>query len=165
MILFFILLLLVTIFGNRTSIKQSPLIGKKAPNVEIESFDGKKIRLSDLNDHVILLNFWASWCLPCKQEAPELDNSWIKYHDSDVVFLGINILDEENNARKYLDKYKPEYLNGFDREGSIALDFGVSGVPETYFIDKKGIIIDKYVGPLTEELIDIYINKVRSNNS
>lgn len=165
LIIFFILLLLVTIFGNRTSIKESPLVGKKAPDIHIESFDGTKIQLRDYNDKIVLLNFWASWCMPCKQEAPEIDSSWNKYRNSDVVFIGINILDDESNARRYLDEYKPEYLNGYDREGNIALEFGVSGVPETYFIGKDSIIMDKYVGPLSEELIHKYIDRIKSNRS
>ena len=103
--------------------------------------------------------------MPCKQEAPELDSSWNKYRNSDVVFIGINILDEENNARRYLDQYKPEYSNGFDREGNVALDYGVSGVPETYFIGKGGIIMDKYIGPLSEKMIDQYIESIKSNQS
>jgi len=165
LIIFFILLLLVAVFGNRTSVKESPLVGKKAPDIEIESFDGNKIQLSDFDDKIILLNFWASWCMPCKQEAPELDSSWNKYRNSDVVFIGINILDEESNAKRYLDQYKPEYLNGYDRQGNVALDYGVSGVPETYFISKGGIIVDKYIGPLSEQLIDKYIDKIKSNKS
>lgn len=157
--------MLVAVFGNRTSVKESPLVGKKAPDIEIESFDGAKVQLTDFDNKIVLLNFWASWCMPCKQEAPELDSSWNKYRNSDVVFIGINILDEESNARRYLDQYKPEYLNGYDRQGNVALDYGVSGVPETYFISKGGIIVDKYIGPLSEQLIDKYIDKIKSNKS
>lgn len=165
LILFFILLFLVALFGNRATHKKSPLIGKKAPDLDVQLFDGTSIKLSDFRDKIVLLNFWASWCLPCKQEAPEIDSSWIKYKNTDVVFLGINILDEESNARRYLSEYKPDYLNGIDKNGSIALDYGVAGVPETYFIDTNGIIKEKYTGPLSEKIIDAFINKIKSNNS
>lgn len=165
LIIFFILLLIAAIFGNRSTTKVSPLIGKKAPEINIDSFDGKKLMLSDFHNKIVLLNFWASWCMPCRQEAPELDSSWNKYRNTDVIFIGINILDEKNNARNYLDQFKPDYLNGFDTKGTIALDYGVTGVPETFFINKQGTIIDKYIGPLSEKMIDKYIEKTRTDNS
>ncbi len=88
----------------------------------------------------------------------------MKHKDKQVVFLGINILDDKNHAKRYLQTYKSNYLNGVDSDGSIAVDLGVAGVPETFFVNEKGIIIDKYVGPLSEEIIDYYINKTKSSN-
>jgi len=165
LIAFFISILAISIIGkkNKHTIV-SPLIGKQFPNYEIELFNGDKLNIGNLKGNVLLINFWASWCNPCKQEFPALETSWSKHKNSKVVFLGINILDDKNHAKQYLETFKSNYPNGIDTDGSIAVDLGVAGVPETFFVNEKGIIIDKYVGPLTEEIIDYYINKTKSTN-
>ena len=101
------------IFGNRVNIKTSPLVGNKAPEFTLKTFDGKDLKLSDLKGKTVLLNFWASWCMPCRQEAEALERSWQKYKDKDVVFIGVNVWDENSNALSYLKKfgggYPPRY--------------------------------------------------------
>jgi len=165
LILFFIAILVLSIIGRKNSHNPiSPLIGKQFPDYEIELFNGKKLSVGSLKGNVVLINFWASWCAPCKEEFPALETSWLKHKDKKVVFLGINVLDDKSHAKQYLQIYKSNYQNGVDSDGSIAVDLGVAGVPETFFVNDKGIIIDKYVGPLSEEIIDYYINKTRSSN-
>ena len=165
LIAFFIGILGLSIIGKKNNNNPvSPLIGKQFPDYEIQLFNGNKLSISNLKGNVILINFWASWCSPCKEEFPALEASWLKHKDKQVVFLGINVLDERNHAKQYLQTYKSNYPNGVDSDGSIAVDLGVAGVPETFFINEKGIIIDKYVGPLSEEIIDYYINKTKSSN-
>lgn len=150
------------IFGNRVLTKSSPLIGKEAPDFSLELFNGGTTRLSDSKGKSVLLNFWASWCIPCRDEAPALEASWKKYKDKNAVFIGVNIWDDERNARNYLTKYPAGYMNGVDKESEILLNYGVSGVPETYFIDKNGKITNKYTGPLTEEIIEYFIQRALS---
>jgi cytochrome c biogenesis protein CcmG/thiol:disulfide interchange protein DsbE len=165
LIAFFIAILALSIIGKKNNRNiVSPLIGKQFPDYEIELFSGNKLNISNLKGNVILVNFWASWCNPCKQEFPALENSWLKHRNSKVVFLGINVLDDEVHAKQYLQSYKSNYPNGVDSDGSIAVDLGIAGVPETFFVNEKGIIIDKYVGPLSEKIIDYYINKTKSSN-
>lgn len=165
LIAFLIGILALSIIGNKSNApKKSPLIGKKFPSHEIAMFDGSTLNIDSLKGKVLLVNFWASWCGPCKQEFPALENSWKKYKDTDVAFLGINILDEEKQAKYYMQIYASAYPNGIDKTGAIAVDLGVSGVPETFFINEQGIIVEKYVGPLTEEIIDFYIKKTKSAN-
>ena len=150
------------IFGDRVVIKPSPLVGGKAPNFTLRLFNGDQLTLSELRGKAVLLNFWASWCGPCKLEAPALDASWRKYRDKPVIFVGVNVWDDKDSARAYRKQFGGEYINGVDPKGEIAVEYGIGGVPETYFIDASGKIVDKYTGQLSEEIIDYLMKKTLS---
>jgi cytochrome c biogenesis protein CcmG/thiol:disulfide interchange protein DsbE len=157
-----LVLLAYAIFGNRVFLRPSPLVGSEAPDFTLKLFNGDQIKLSDLKGKAVLLNFWASWCGPCREEAPALEASWKKYRDKSVVFIGVNVWDDKDSALRYLREFGGGYLNGMDPKGEIAIDYGVAGVPETYFIHPSGKIVDKYTGTLTEEVIDYYLTKALS---
>jgi cytochrome c biogenesis protein CcmG/thiol:disulfide interchange protein DsbE len=159
-IIFLVLALLgYALFGDRETVKTSPLVGKDAPEFTLKLFDGKRVSLSEMKGKTVLLNFWASWCMPCRLEAPALEQSWLKYKDKNVVFIGVNVWDENSSASSYIEKFGGGYPQGIDPEEEIQVDYGIGGVPETYFIGPSGIITDKYNGPLTEEIIDYYVNR------
>ncbi len=160
-ILSLITLMGYAIFGNRDIVKISPLIGKQAPGFTLKTFDGQELKLSDLEGKTVLLNFWASWCMPCRQEAGALESSWQKYKDKDVVFVGVNVWDDNSNAQKYLSKFGSGYTHGLDPNEEIQVDYGVGGVPETFFIDSSGNVRDKFTGPLTEQIIDHFVLKTK----
>ena len=150
------------IFGDKVFEKRSPLVGIPAPEFTLKLFNGEQLKLSELKGKAVLLNFWASWCGPCRSEAPALETSWRKYKDKPVVFLGVNVWDDKSNALQYLNSFGGGYINGIDPKGEIAVEYGVAGVPETYFIDPSGKIVDKYTGQLTEEMIDYFLGKALS---
>lgn len=139
----------------------SPLVGRIAPPFTLTLFDGEKKSLSDLRGKVVFLNFWASWCPPCRAEARELEAAWQKFKDSGVVFLGINIQDSEENALAFLKEFGITYPNGRDVTGRIAIDYGVWGIPETFFIDPEGRIAYKHVGTLGPALIAAKLEEAR----
>jgi cytochrome c biogenesis protein CcmG/thiol:disulfide interchange protein DsbE len=155
-----LILLGYAVFGNKVFPKPSPLIGREASDFTLELFNGDKLRLSDLRGKVVLLNFWASWCMPCREEAPTLEASWKRYKDKPVVFIGIDVWDDKDSALAYINQFGGGYLNGIDPKGEIAVDYGVGGVPETYFINESGKIVNKYTGPLTDEMVDQLLGKV-----
>ena len=119
---------------------QSPLVAKDAPSFTLALFDGGTLALKDLRGKAVLVNFWASWCVPCRAEAGELESAWEKYKDRGVVFLGVNIQDKEEDARAFMKEFGITYLNGRDASGKIAVDYGVWGIPETFFVDAQGRI-------------------------
>lgn len=117
-----------------------------------------QVSLSDLHGKVLLVNFWASWCKPCEQEAADLRSAWAQYKDrGDVVFLGIDYVDTEPEARAYLQKFGITYPNGPDLGTRVSQLFRIKGVPESYFIDKDGVLRYVQIGPFTS------VDQIQSN--
>jgi cytochrome c biogenesis protein CcmG/thiol:disulfide interchange protein DsbE len=114
-------------------------------------FNGSStVKLADLRGKVVMINFWASWCKPCEQEAADLRMAWDYYKDSGkVVFLGIDYVDTEPEARAYLQKFGITYANGPDMGTKVSQMFRIKGVPETYFLDQEGVLRHVQVGPFT----------------
>jgi cytochrome c biogenesis protein CcmG/thiol:disulfide interchange protein DsbE len=113
-----------------------------------------QIKLSDLRGKVVVVNFWASWCKPCEQEAAELQAAWQEYEPTgQVVFIGADYVDTPTEANLYLKKFNITYPNGEDRDlqhgRPLSQYFRIKGVPETYFIDKEGILQYVQVGPFS----------------
>jgi cytochrome c biogenesis protein CcmG/thiol:disulfide interchange protein DsbE len=125
-------------------------------NFTMPLFDGyeyngtNEISLTDLRGKVVVLNFWASWCVTCKDEAVELEEAWRMYEPTgEVVFIGVDYVDTEPEARGYLQRYDITYPNGPDMGTQISQAFRISGVPETYFIDRDGVVQHVQLGPFS----------------
>ncbi len=126
----------------------TPLIAKPATPFTLTLFDGRTLRLEELRGKVVFLNFWASWCPPCRAEARVLETAWRTYKDRDVVFVGVDTQDRDEDARAFLREFGITYPNGRDASGKIPIDYGVWGLPETFIIDREGRITYKHVGGL-----------------
>ncbi len=116
-----------------------------APDFTAVTFDGEEVNLSDLRGQIVVVNFWASWCTPCRDETPLLEAVQDNLGD-DVVLVGLNSGDTEDNARAFLDEFNVTYTVARDVNGSIAVDYGVTGMPETFVIDADGNYAVKYLG-------------------
>jgi cytochrome c biogenesis protein CcmG/thiol:disulfide interchange protein DsbE len=131
----------------------SPLVGRPAAPFALTAFDGTPVDLATLRGKVVVLNFWASWCYPaCYEEAPALERGWRAYRDRGVVVLGVDIQDKDEAARKFIGDFSLTFTNAPDREGKVSVDYGVYGVPETFFIDADGHIRAKHVGTVSDEV-------------
>ncbi len=129
--------------------QQGPVaIGQKVPTFTLTTFDGQQITPEDMAGKVVLVNFWASWCKPCEQEAADLQTAWEYYQPrGDVLFLGIAWTDTESASMAYLDKFNITYPNGPDLETAVSQAYRTTGVPETYIIDKNGNLASLKLSP------------------
>jgi cytochrome c biogenesis protein CcmG/thiol:disulfide interchange protein DsbE len=149
-------ILLLLAYGFKTNPREvpSPLIGRTAPSFALSSFDGGTSGLEQLRGKAIVLNFWASWCFPaCFEEAPALEAAWRAYKDRGVMVIGVDIQDREADAKAFIERFKLSFPNGQDPQGRISIDYGVYGVPETFFINREGKIHYKHVGALTKQML------------
>lgn len=131
-----------------------------APDFTITSFEGQKITLSELRGQVVIINFWASWCPPCREEASYLETTWRKYKDKGVVFIGVDYVDTEEKALAYIREFNITYFNGPDIGTRLAQAYRLDGVPETYFIAKNGELRGVKIGPLFVPELDQKIDEL-----
>ena len=138
-------------------------IHQPAPAFDLERLDAPgRVRLADLSGQVVVVNFFASWCVPCKEEAPALVRVWERYRTSGVVFVGIVYQDAPQAAKDFHERLGQTWPAALDDNGRTALAFGVFGVPETYFIGKDGVIEGRHIGPIDEATLIRGIEALRS---
>ena len=135
-----------------------------APDFELTTFEGETIRLSDFRGTPVVLNFWASWCVTCRDEQPYLEEAWRRYQGR-VVFIGVDYLDQLPNALAYLEEFDVTYPNGPDKGSRIYAAYHVQGVPETFFIDAQGNVQGFHVGPISRAQLEERIQALLDSNS
>jgi cytochrome c biogenesis protein CcmG/thiol:disulfide interchange protein DsbE len=144
----------------------SPLVGKPAAPFALTTFEGQPVSLEALRGRVVVVNFWASWCYPaCYEEAPALERSWRAYRDRGVTFVGVDIQDKPEAAAKFIRDFQLSFPNAPDPTGRVSVDYGVYGVPETFFIDRQGRIRAKHVGAVTEQVIGEKLDRLLAEAS
>ena len=122
-----------------------------APAFTLERLDGKgDLDLASLRGKAVVLNFWASWCGPCKDETPLLQKGWKRWQGKDVVFVGVDVKDFRGDAKDFLARYGVTYANVYDGKGSTVGRYGVTGFPETYFVDAAGNVRYRIAGPVED---------------
>lgn len=144
-----LLLGLVAAFARGlTKTESTQLSGATAPLFVMSTFEGEEIALADLRGQVVVINFWASWCVECYKEAALLEEAYQDYRAQGVVFLGVDYLDTEKEALAYMARYGITYPSGPDIGSKISDAYHITGVPETFFIDKNGQIVHVQIGPI-----------------
>jgi cytochrome c biogenesis protein CcmG/thiol:disulfide interchange protein DsbE len=152
----FVIALLVLLGLGLRRTTQGPLgVGDQVPDLTLTTFDEGDIHFNDLRGQVVVVNFWASWCKPCEGEALELEQAYQMYRDEDVLFLGVDYVDTEPEARQYLGRFDITYPNGPDLGTRISQAFRIRGVPETYVIGPDGRLAAVKIGPYVslEEIV------------
>ena len=126
---------------------------------QITTLDGRELRLSDLRGSIVMVDFWSSWCPPCRAEAPVLSEAYERWSQLGVEFVGISIWDNEEDVADFLSRHNITYPNGID-DGSIAVEFGVKGIPEKFFVNPQGEIVRKVNGPNTSQSLDAVLTQM-----
>lgn len=145
-------------WGLNRSMRGGIVVGDRVPQFTMETFDGQPVSSSDYAGKVVVINFWASWCKPCEQEARELEQAYQHYKPAgEVVFLGLAYVDTPPNSLAYLEKFGITYPNGPDLATKVSQMFRVTGVPETFVIDRQGRLAYFKAGPFSslEEIIGV----------
>ena len=143
-------LLTVNVAGPGAAV-DAPIVGRPAPAFDLETVDGRRLSLADLRGSPVVLNFWASWCLPCREEAPLLTAAAREYEAQGLRVVGVVYQDSADSARDFMERYGQTFPGLLDHDGRTAIDYGVVGIPETFFIDREGIVRSRQVGPVTEQ--------------
>lgn len=131
-----------------------------APDFTVTTYDGETIRLADLRGQVVVLNFWASWCVPCRIEAPELETVWREYRERGVVFLGVAYVDAEPKSLAFIDEFRLTYPNAPDTGTRVSDAYHIRGVPETFVIDRDGNIVQFYYARVSADTLRQALNRL-----
>lgn len=155
-----ILALLALLAWGLRKVQAGPIEDGPAPDFSITGFDGRTFTLSEHRGHVVIVNFWASWCPPCREEAAYLEQTWRKYESQDVVFVGVDWVDTEKEALAYIKEFDITYINGPDIGTRAAQAYNIQGVPETFFVAKNGELRGVHIGPLASPQLDEKIEEL-----
>jgi cytochrome c biogenesis protein CcmG/thiol:disulfide interchange protein DsbE len=153
-------------YGFRVSPRDipSPLVGRPAPTFTLATLEGAE--LGALRGQVVVVNFWASWCYPaCYEEAPVLERNWRGYRERGVVVLGVDIQDKREAAQKFVGDFGLTFPVAQDLKGTVSVDYGVYGVPETFFLDRQGRIRVKHVGAVTDDVFRTTVDRLLAEPS
>lgn len=143
--------------GPVTPIPDKVSVGQPAPEFTALTSDGKSLQLSDYRGSPIAVNFWATWCAPCKVEMPELQSAQVRYSKEKFIVLGVNAGDTAEQVQTYMRDLKLTFISVLDPDSTIIDLFGIRAFPTTIWIDRDGIVRAKHIGELTRETIDRYV--------
>ena len=159
------------IFGaglfNASLVGKRPIAGALAPDFELPLYAdyranfGPNLHLETLRGRIVVMNFWASWCPPCRDEAPELEATWRTYKDRGVVVVGVDLLDTETDALNYLKAFGITYPNGLDVQQRISKNvYRITGQPETFVVDRHGIIRRVFILPIDKQQLSTVLDSL-----
>jgi cytochrome c biogenesis protein CcmG, thiol:disulfide interchange protein DsbE len=148
----FVLVPAVLVLGSRlgedATAVRSVLVGRPAPEFTLPTIDGGTVRSADLRGRPYVVNFWASWCVPCRREHPNLEEFYRRYRPSGVELVGVIFSDTPEAARRYRTELGGDWPLVTDPQNRTAVDFGVRGPPESFLVDESGVVVAKFTGPL-----------------
>jgi cytochrome c biogenesis protein CcmG/thiol:disulfide interchange protein DsbE len=153
-LLLFVLLVwaLVTEEGGNLAEKATRGDLPEAPAFVLERLDEEgELDLESLRDKAVVVNFWASWCAPCREEAPYFERVWRDRREQGVVFVGLDSRDFREDARRFAEDFELSFPLVYDGPGDVSKDWGVTGYPETFVIDRRGRVVDAILGPVTTD--------------
>lgn len=137
--------------------------GNEAPDFTLQSLEGKPVKLSDFRGKKVIVNFWATWCPPCRAEMPEMQSYYKDHKDNDFTILGVDLTSTEkkkSDVEPFVKEFGVAFPIVLDKEGDVASTYQITGYPTSYFIDKQGVIQFKLVGAMNKDIIHDAIGKM-----
>jgi cytochrome c biogenesis protein CcmG/thiol:disulfide interchange protein DsbE len=141
---------------------EPPQVNNPVPDFQYSALDGSPMNLSDHRGEVVVINFFASWCAPCREEAADLEQTWRQYQDRGIQFFGIAYKDADSRAQAFLDEFDVTYPSTVDRSNRAARDYGLTGVPETFVVDQQGLLVRHFLGPISQAQLAQEIERLLS---
>lgn len=138
---------------------EAPISSAQFPQFEVTTLDGEKLALYDLRGSVVMIDFWSSWCAPCRAEAPILAEAYRRWRDRGVEFVGISIWDSESAVQSFIESRGIEFPIAFD-DGTLTVEFGVKGIPEKFILNREGEVVRKIIGPNTTRTLDDVLSQL-----
>lgn len=148
--------------GFELAVLQRGQPGPRLEELVAGATSDERVALSELRGTPVVLNFWASWCTPCRDEAPLLEVGWRAARERGVVFVGLNMQDLTEDARAFMREFHNTYLNVRDQGNEVALEWGVTGLPETFFIEPNGDVVAHVIGAISREQLEEGIRAAES---
>lgn len=140
--------------GGRQEATVGVNVGELAPDFTLTDLEGSPLRLSDLRGKVVFINFWATWCPPCRAEMPEIEAVYQKYKDKDVVVIGVDIAENESKVRQFVQRGGYSWTFVLDTTAEVANDYEITAIPTSFFIDREGIIQAVNIGAMTKRAME-----------
>ena len=141
---------------------EPPQVGYPVPDFTFTALDGSTMSLGAQNGEVVVVNFFASWCAPCRQEAAALEETWRAYEGQGVQFYGIAYKDADSKAQAFLDEFEVSYPSTVDTSNRTAREYGITGVPETFVVGRDGLLVHHFLGPITQAQLSAAIERALS---
>ena len=153
---------------NTTNLQESAgglKVGQPAPDFTLDTLDEGQVTLSGFKGKAVLINFWASWCAPCREETPDLVKAYNAHHAEGLVILGVNMtsIDTVSDAKSFVAEFQIPYPVPLDRDGKVAALYRVSGIPTSFFINRQGMMTHVQIGKLTAEQIEQFLLEILPN--
>lgn len=158
--LFVLLVLLAACTGPGSAAPQGISEGNRGRDFTLESLDGTKVALSDYRGNVVVLNFWASWCAPCRAEIPDLEAAYQAYKDEGLVILGINVEESRQKIDPFVIEFGITYPVLLDEQGQVMNEYRALGLPMSLVLDQEGMIQVRHMGLLTADQLEKYLAKI-----
>lgn len=156
------MLAVVAWMSSDQNVSVSPKVGYHAPPFTLPKFpDNQPISLADYQGKPVFINFWASWCPPCQAESPDLVKAYAKYGDK-IQFIGVNLTAQDSltDVTAFIKKYGIMYPTALDTKGTVSQQYQTLGIPASFFVDRQGIIVEQYVGAISQQMLEEDLQKI-----